>query len=35
MFKQLLAFVLAAALVVETPATAYAAEQTPISGGGG
>ena len=35
MLKQLLAFVLTAALIVETPATAYAAEQTPVSEGGG
>ncbi|MBD5445016.1 MAG: hypothetical protein HDR29_05630, partial [Lachnospiraceae bacterium] len=31
MLKRLLAFVLAAALIVETPATAYAAEQTPVT----
>ncbi|MDE6662780.1 MAG: hypothetical protein K2K46_05470 [Lachnospiraceae bacterium] len=31
MFKRLLAFVLAGALIVETPATAYAAEQIPVT----
>lgn len=31
MVKRLLAFVLAGAMVIETPAAAYAAEQTPIT----